>query len=267
MNLDFKIKNSITSYNQGEKMSNLILNGEFTDFGDKWTHLGATFDGSAATVKWTKTSGYIEQTIVLEAPLHKDDALRLKFKVSDLIAVLYVTLEGMETLIFRSGGNYDIGLVLPADMTSNRLTIKFEAPNYLVLDDIWLELENKNCTPRNVIKNGNFSSSDKHWTFDGFTTFLDGKANVAGVGHIKQAVTLDRPLVSTDIVKVFFTLSNVYGDVTVSVGGNSHRAVNKAGHYTLAIPILSDQSDNIEILRFQAENAFDIDDISMVVCM
>lgn len=267
MNLDFKIKNSITSYNQGEKMSNLILNGEFTDFGDKWTHLGATFDGSAATVKYASKPGYIEQDIVLETPLKKNDAVRVKFKISDLIASFSVTLEGAGSRVFLSAGDYDIAFVLQADMTSNRLALKFEAPNSLVLDDVWLELDNKDCTPRNVIKNGDFSSRDEHWTFDGFTTFVDGKANVAGVGHIKQAVTLDRPLVSTDIVKVNFTLSNVYGDVTVSVGGSSHQAVNKAGVYTLALPILSDQSDNIAILRFQAENAFDIDDVSMVVCM
>lgn len=52
-------------------MSNLIVNGEFTDFGDKWTHLGATFDGRTATVKYISKPGYIEQEIVLEAPLKK----------------------------------------------------------------------------------------------------------------------------------------------------------------------------------------------------
>ena len=73
-------------------MSNLIVNGEFTDFGDKWTHLGATFDGRTATVKYISKPGYIEQEIVLEAPLKKNDAVRVKFKVSVLIAYCAVTL-------------------------------------------------------------------------------------------------------------------------------------------------------------------------------
>ena len=248
-------------------MSNLIVNGEFTDFGDKWTHLGATFDGRTATVKYISKPGYIEQEVVLEAPLKKNDAVRVKFKVSDLIASFSVTLEGVGNRVFLSGGDYDIAFVLPADMVSDRLALKFEAPNSLVLDDVWLEVENKVCTPKDVIKNGDFSSRDEYWTYDGFTTFVDGKANIAGVGHIKQTVTLDRPVNTADIVKVNFTLSNVYGGVTVSVGDSAHQAINKSGVYTLAIPILSDHADNNVVVRFQAENAFDIDDISVIVCL
>lgn len=267
MNVDSKIEHSLITYSQCAYMSNLIVNGEFTEFGDKWTHLGATFDGKTATVKYLSNPGYIEQEIILEAPLKKDDAVRVKFNISDLKASFSVTLEGAGSRVFRSAGHYDIAFVLSADMTSNRLALKFGALNTLVLDDVWLEIENKGCTPRDVIKNGDFSGGDEDWTYDGFTTFVDGKANVAGVGHIKQAVTLDRPLTSADIVKVKFTLSNVYGDVTVSVGGTSHQPVNESGVYTLALPILSDQSDTVAMLRFQAENAFDIDDISMIVCM
>lgn len=121
-----------------------------------------------------------------------------------------------------------------------------------------------------VIQNGTFSNPGipgEHWTTGGNTSFTNGKANMASIGHVKQLVTLDRPLVKGDIVKVNFTISDLYGSVTVSLQGISYPAFTTAGAKELALPISSDHTTNENTLKFQASNAFGLDNVEMIVCL
>ena len=249
-------------------MSNLVLNGDFSSRGDHWTFQTTSFDGNVANVA---NIGHIKQAITLEAPLKKGDAVRIKFKVKAMYgSQVTVSVTGGSYPAIEKEDDHDIAITLTEDMTTNVLTLKFQATNAFTLDNVSLELENKACTPKDVIKNGTFSnpgSPGEHWTTGGITTFTNGKANVARVGHVKQLVTLDRPLVKGDIVKVNFTISDLYGSVTVSLQGISYPLFTTVGAKELALPISSDHTTNEITLKFQASNAFGLDNVEMIVCL
>ena len=181
-----------------------------------------------------------------------------------------VSVTGGSYPAIKQEGEHDIAIILTNDMTTNVLTLKFQASNAFTLDNVWLELENKACTPKDVIQNGDFSnpgSPGENWTTGGNTSFTNGKANVAGIGHVKQEVTLDRALIKGDIVKVNFALSDLYGTVSVTMAGISHEQITTPGIKNIAFSIPSDHSSNKVILKFQASNAFGIDNIEMIVCL
>lgn len=249
-------------------MSNLILNGDFSSRGEHWTHQTTTFDGNSANVA---NVGYIKQTITLDAPLKKDDTLNIKFKVSAMYgSQMTVSAGGVSHPAIKTEGEHDITLKLTNDMPTNELTLNFMASNAFTLDNVELELENKACTPKDVILNGEFSSPEgpgKYWTTGGHTSFTDGKANVAGVGYIKQEVTLDRPLVMGDTVKVNCKISDLYGTATVSINGVSYETIRTPGTKNIDITIKADHASNITTLQFQASNAFGIDSVEMIVCL
>lgn len=249
-------------------MSNLVLNGDFSSRGDHWTSQTTSFDGNVANVA---NIGHIKQDIILDSPLKKGDAVRIKFKVSAMYgSQVTVSVTGGSYPAIKQEGEHDIAIILTNDMTTNVLTLKFQASNAFTLDNVWLELENKACTPKDVIQNGDFSnpgSPGEHWTTGGNTSFTNGKANVAGIGHVKQEVTLDRALIKGDIVKVNFALSDLYGTVSVTMAGISHEQITTPGIKNIAFSIPSDHSSNKVILKFQASNAFGIDNIEMIVCL
>lgn len=249
-------------------MANLVLNGDFSSRGDHWTYKTTSFDGNVANVA---NIGHIKQTITLDAPLKKGDTVQIKFKVSAMYgSSVTVSVTGGSYPAITKEGEHDIAITLTNDMSTNELTLQFQASNAFTLDNVWLELENKACTPKDVIQNGEFSNPGdpgQYWTTGGNTSFSNGKANVAGIGHVKQEVTLDRPLRIGDIVKVNFTISDLYGTVTVSMGGIYYEAIKTIGVYNIAIPIGSDHTSNNVTLQFQASNAFGLDSVSMVVCL
>lgn len=249
-------------------MSNLVLNGDFSSRGDHWTSQTTSFDGNVANIA---NIGHIKQDITLDSPLKKGDTVNIKFKVSAMYGShVTVSVDGNAYPAINKEGEHDIAITLPHDMSTKNLTLKFQASNAFTLDNVWLSLENKACTPKDVIQNGTFSQSGnpgEHWTKGGSTSFTNGKANVAGIGHVQQEVTLDRPLVAGDIVKVNFTISDLYGTVTVSLAGSSYESFTSAGVKNIAIPVSSDHTSNKIPLKFQASNAFSLDNVEMIVCL
>ena len=249
-------------------MSNLVLNGDFSSYGDHWTYQTTSFDGIAANVA---TTGHIQQYITLDSPLKKGDAVNIKFKVSAMYGShVTVSVDGNLYPSTNKEGEHDIAITLAHDMSTNILTLKFQASNAFTLDNVWLELENKACTPKNVIQNGTFSQSGnpgEHWTKGGSTSFTDGKANVSGVGYVQQEVALDRPLKKGDIVKLNFTISDLYGAATPILGGVSYGAITSAGVKNIALSVSSDHTSNKITLKLQASNAFGLDNVEMIVCL
>ena len=249
-------------------MPNLVLNGDFSSRGDHWTYQTTSFDGNVASVA---NIGHIKQDITLDSPLKKGDAVNIKFKVSAMYGShVTVSADGNLYPAINKEGEHDIAITLAHDMSTNILTLKFQASNAFTLDNVWLELENKACTPKDVIQNGTFSQSGnpgEHWTKGGSTSFTDGKANVSGVGYVQQEVTLDRPLKKGDIVKLNFTISDLYGTATVILAGISYEAITAAGVKNIALSITSDETSNKATLKFQASNAFGLDNVEMIVCL
>lgn len=247
-------------------MANLVLNGDFSSRGDHWTYQSTNFDGYKANIA---NIGHIKQTITLDAPLKKGDTVQINFKVSDIYGTVTVSVNGVSYPAITQNGEYGIAITLTDDMSTNELTLKFQASNAFSLGNVSLELENKACTPKDVIQNGDFSNpgnAGEHWT-GGNTSFFNGKANVTNIGHIQQKVALDRPLVKGDIVKLYFTISDLYGAVTVSLHGISYPPFTTAGTKEIALVISADHTTNEITLKFQASNAFGLDNVKMIVCL
>lgn len=249
-------------------MSPLVLNGDFSSLGDYWDAYKASFYDGKAHIS---NVGHIQQEVKLVSPLKKGDAVKIKFQVSAMYGShVTVSVDGNLYPAINKEGEHDIAITLAHDMTTNILTLKFQASNAFTLDNVWLEPENKECTPEDVILNGTFSQSGnpgEHWTTGGSTSFTNGKANVSGVGYVQQDVTLKRPLVTGDIVKVNFTISDLYGTATVSLAGRSYESFTSAGVKNIAIPVSSDHTSNKIALKFQASNAFSLDNVEMIVCL
>ena len=248
-------------------MANLVLNGDFSSNGDHWTYQSTNFYNGTANVT---NIGHIKQTITLDAPLKKGDTVQIKFKVSAMYGSdVTVSVHGVTYPAIKQEGEHDIAITLTSDMSTNELTLKFQASSAFTLDNVWLELENKACTPKDVIQNGDFSNpgnAGEHWTGNN-ASFFSGKANVTNIGHVQQKVTLDRPLVKGDIVKLNFTLSDLYGAVTVSLHSLSYPSFTTAGTKEIAMVIPADHTTNEITLKFQASNAFGLDNVEMIVCL
>lgn len=248
-------------------MANLVLNGDFSSSGDHWTYQSTNFYNGTANVS---NIGHIKQTITLDAPLKKGDTVQIKFKVSAMYgSPVTVSVSNGSYPAITQEGEYDIAITLTSDMSTNELTLHFQASNAFTLDNVWLELENKACTPKDVIQHGDFSNpveARKYWTGNNIS-LSNGKAYVANIGHVQQKVTLDRPLVKGDIVKLIFTLSDLYGAVTVSLYSLSYPSFTTVGTKEIAWVIPADHTTNEITLRFQASNAFGLDNVEMIVCL
>lgn len=115
----------------------------------------------------------------------------------------------------------------------------------------------------NLIQNGDFSASGQHWSGT-HITYSDGKAHVSNIGYIEQEITLSSTIKAGTAVNVSFDLSGLYGGtVRVSVNGQLYPLINETGNHDIAFVVNAD-SDTLT-LRFQASNAFSLDNVSLEV--
>lgn len=239
-------------------MNNLIQNGDFSASGQHWSGPHISYSDGKAHIS---NSGYIEQEINISSTIPAGTVLNISFDLSGMYgSTVNVYINTQFYPAISKEGHHDISLVVAND--SDTLTLRFQASNAFSLDNVSLAIAE--CELVDLIKNGDFAASDKHWS-GSHVIYSSGKANVSNSGYIEQEITLPSAIKAGSIVNVIFDLSGMYGStVNVYINTQFYPTIREEGHHEIGIVIAKD-SDTLK-LRFQGSNAFSLDNVKLFTC-
>ncbi|MBC3363853.1 hypothetical protein [Pseudomonas sp. SWRI154] len=238
---------------------NLIKNGTFDQHLGSWSANRVTpADGRARFV----SSGRLSQAVELPGA----GSVKVTFNIPNSYGPGGVLRLSSTATSYAIGnqGPYELSFIVERGANAE-LTFTSGSNSY-DLDDVELYFDPAaECTPVQLIKNGNFDNSSLlEWEQNGMVKGVDGRAQFDNFGSLFQHVAVK----AGASAHVKFKITNYYGEGQVSIPEfNQNFNFSQAGTYEA--PFTPEQGSTVTDLTLKFTSiggTFDLDDVELLAC-
>ncbi|MDO7896441.1 hypothetical protein [Pseudomonas citrulli] len=166
---------------QKNNSENLIVNGTFDTSLEGWSSNQVTWVSGRARLA---PAARLSQTVGLSAP----GVVKLLFNVSSYYGVGGVRLSsGDGYCTINRAGEYEVDFTID---NGGSVDLIFTSQGAYDVDNVELRFAEAECTPVQLLQNGNFDNALEGWDYDGEVKIVDGQAHMSERSRLFQEIAV-----------------------------------------------------------------------------